>query len=75
MNLSTERIIRIFAGSVILASLALAYYHSPYWLWLTAFAGVNLVQSGFTGFCLPEKLLRKPGEESTGTTSGPTSAA
>jgi len=75
MQLGTERIIRIFAGAVVLISLALGHYHSPYWYWLTAFAGFNLFQSWFTGFCLPEKLLHKMGVKSTGTTCGPTSAA
>lgn len=67
MNLSTERMIRIFAGTVIMISLALGYYHSPYWYWLTAFAGFNLFQSGFTGFCPPEMLLRKLGTKRAGT--------
>jgi len=67
MNLSNERIIRIFAGTVIMISLALGYYHSPYWYWLTAFAGFNLFQSGFTGFCPPEMLLRKLGTKRAGT--------
>lgn len=57
--MTTERIIRSFAGAVVLASLALGAWVSPYWFWLTAFAGLNLFQSGFTGFCLPEIVLRK----------------
>lgn len=57
--MSTERIIRSFAGTVILMSLVLAHYHSQNWLWLTAFAGLNLFQSGFTGFCLPEIIINK----------------
>jgi hypothetical protein len=40
-----------FAGLVILASLALSELASPYWLLLTAFVGVNLIQASFTGFC------------------------
>ncbi|MCL4800959.1 MAG: DUF2892 domain-containing protein [Burkholderiales bacterium] len=64
--MNSERIIRIFAGAVVLASVALAHFHSPYWLWLTAFAGFNLLQSGFTGFCPPEVVLRKLGVRSTG---------
>jgi hypothetical protein len=40
-----------FAGFVILLSLALATLFSPYWLWLTAFVGANLIQASFTGFC------------------------
>lgn len=59
--MTTERIIRSFAGAVVLASLALGVWVSPYWFWLTAFAGLNLFQSGFTRFCLPEIVLRKLG--------------
>lgn len=62
--MSIERIIRIFAGTVILASLALGVQGSPLyasanWLWLTAFVGVNLLQSGFTRFCPLEIILRR----------------
>jgi len=59
--MTTEKIIRGFAGTVILASLALGVWVNPNWLWLTAFAGLNLLQSGFTGFCLPEIVLKKLG--------------
>jgi hypothetical protein len=44
---------------VILASLLLAHFQSPYWLWLTAFVGANLLQSSFTRWCLLESILRK----------------
>jgi hypothetical protein len=56
-----EMIIRRFAGSFVLISLLLAHYHSPYWLWFTAFVGFNLIQSSFTGFCPLEMILRKLG--------------
>jgi hypothetical protein len=56
-----EMIIRRFAGTFVLASLLLAYYHSRYWLWFTAFVGFNLLQSSFTGFCPLEIILRKLG--------------
>jgi hypothetical protein len=56
-----EMIIRRFAGSFILISLVLAHYHSPYWLWFTAFVGFNLLQSSFTRFCPLELILRKLG--------------
>ena len=46
-----EMIIRRFAGAFILISLVLAHYHSPNWLWFTAFVGFNLIQSSFTN-CL-----------------------
>lgn len=56
-----EMIIRRFAGSFILISLLLAHYHSPYWLWFTAFVGFNLLQSSFTRFCPLEMILQKLG--------------
>ena len=64
--MTTDRIIRILAGFFVLLSLALGaaaspLFHSANWLWLTAFVGFNLFQSGFTGFCPPEILLRKLG--------------
>lgn len=70
--MSIERIVRIFAGAVVLASLALGasaspVFHSAYWLWLTAFVGANLLQSGFTRFCPLEIMLRRMGVESAGT--------
>ena len=67
--MSIERIIRIMAGFFILLSLALGYTGSPifvseWFLAFTAFVGFNLLQSGFTGFCPPEKLLTKLGFKS-----------
>jgi hypothetical protein len=56
-----EMLIRRFAGTFVLLSLALAYYHSPKWLWFTAFVGFNLLQSSLTGFCPLEMILRKMG--------------
>ncbi len=54
-------IIRRFAGAFVLLSLLLAHYHSPGWLWFTAFVGFNLLQSSFTNFCPLEIILRKCG--------------
>lgn len=54
-------IIRLFAGVFILLSLALAVTVHIYWLWFTAFVGVNLIISSLTGFCLLEKILKKLG--------------
>lgn len=56
-----EMIIRRFAGTFILASLVLAHYHNPNWLWFSAFVGFNLLQSSFTKFCPLEIILRKLG--------------
>jgi hypothetical protein len=49
------------AGTFVLASLALAQLHSPYWLWFTAFVGANLLQASFTGFCPLAMILDKLG--------------
>lgn len=59
--MTVERIVFIVAGSFILLSLALSQLHSPYWLWFTAFVGLNLFQSGFTGFCPLALILKKAG--------------
>lgn len=57
--MTVENKIRAFAGTVILSSIALAHYHSPNWIWLTAFVGANLLQSSFTKFCPLEMILKK----------------
>lgn len=51
--------IRVMAGAFVLASLVLSQVHSEYWLLFTAFVGLNLVQSAFTGICLPTKVLKR----------------
>jgi hypothetical protein len=53
--------IRALAGSMVLLSLALAHFVSPWWLLVTTFIGLNLLQSAFTGFCPPSIILRKLG--------------
>jgi hypothetical protein len=59
--MTIERGLRLIAGTVILSSLLLAYVHSPYWLAMTAFAGLNLLQSGFTNWCPMVWLLARVG--------------
>jgi hypothetical protein len=59
--MSMDRIIRMFAGLFVLASLALGWYVSPYWFLFTAFVGFNLFQSSLTGFCPLEIILAKLG--------------
>lgn len=64
--LNIERIVRVFAGTVILVSLALGVKQSPFFvssyiLWVTVFVGANLLQSGITKFCLLEIILKKTG--------------
>ena len=56
-----EPTLRVIAGVVVLVSLALGYFVSPYWHLLTAFAGLNLLQSGFTGWCPIIPALRRLG--------------
>jgi len=60
----TERLIRIFAGAFVLASLALGVLVNANFLWFTAFVGANLFQSGFTHFCPLEKILLRLGMKS-----------
>jgi len=64
--MTTWRVVRIVAGFFILLSLALGIpgsplFVSPWWLAFTAFVGLNLLQSGFTRWCLMEQILRKVG--------------
>lgn len=51
IDMTNERALRIMAGCVVLLSAALTYFLSPWWLLLTAFVGLNLLQSGFTNWC------------------------
>ena len=59
--MSSESFIRVLAGSMSLVSVALAHFFSPWWLLLTCFVALNLIQSAFTGFCLPERIARRLG--------------
>lgn len=59
--MKTESYIRVLAGSLVLVSVALARFVSPWWLLLAVFVGLNLVQSAFTGFCPAEKILLRLG--------------
>ena len=59
--MSIDRMVMAFAGAFILLSLALAHWHSPNWLWFTAFVGANLFQASFTGFCPLAMILKKLG--------------
>ena len=64
--MTANRLIRIIAGLFVLISLALGVeasplFHNVNWLWFTAFVGANLLQSGFTNWCLMETILIKLG--------------
>lgn len=56
-----NRVVHAIAGIFILTSLVLAIYIHINWLWFTAFVGVNLLQSSFTGWCLMNDILKKIG--------------
>ena len=59
--MSIDRIVLAFAGGMILLSLVLGLLVSPYWFALTAFVGLNLFQSAFTGVCPLAIMLKKVG--------------
>ncbi len=59
--MTVERGLRLIAGFFIMVSVALAVFHSIYWLWFTAFVGLNLFQSGFSDWCPMMWLLKKMG--------------
>jgi hypothetical protein len=59
--MTLESKIRVVAGSFVLISLALGWWVSPWFFLFTAFVGVNLLQSGLTGWCLMNDILRKTG--------------
>lgn len=59
--MNIDRFVMAFAGAMILASALLAYLHSPHWLLLTGFVGLNMLQAAFTGFCPLAIMLRKAG--------------
>ncbi len=61
--MNIDRIVFVFAGTVILASLALSQWHSANWLWLTAFVGANMFQAAFSGFCPLAKVLKALGKK------------
>lgn len=59
--MSVDRAVLAFAGFMVLLSIALAHWVDPRWLLLTAFVGLNLIQSAFTGFCPAAMVFRKLG--------------
>jgi Protein of unknown function (DUF2892) len=59
--MNIDRAVLSFAGFVVLLGLALGYLVSPYWYLLTAFAGLNMIQAAFTGFCPAAIVFKKLG--------------
>jgi hypothetical protein len=61
--MTIDRIVMVFAGTVVLLSIALGQLVDPWWLALAVFVGLNLIQASFTGFCPLAMLLKKLGYE------------
>lgn len=59
--MNIDRMVMRFAGSMVIISLGLAHYFSPWWLLLALFVGLNLLQASFTGFCPLARILKKLG--------------
>jgi hypothetical protein len=59
--MTVDRAVTAFAGFMVLLSVALGYFVSPYWYWLTVFVGANLLQSAFTGFCPAAMIFKRLG--------------
>jgi hypothetical protein len=59
--MTVERATLAFAGTVVLISMLLAWQVSPWWALLAVFAGANMIQSAFTGFCPASKVFRALG--------------
>lgn len=61
--MNVERALRAIAGFFVVLSVVLAHFHSPYWLFFTAFVGLNLFQSAFTNWCPMVWILDRLGLE------------
>ena len=59
--MTIDKAVLMFAGFIVLISLALGIYYSPYWFLLTGFAGLNMVQASVTGFCPAAMVFKKLG--------------
>lgn len=59
--MSLDRAVMMFAGLMILISVALTHWVHPTWMWLTVFVGLNLMQASITGFCPAAMLFRRLG--------------
>jgi len=73
--MTMDRVVKIIAGSLILISVALVIWVSKGWLILTAFVGLNLIQSAFTGWCPASGFLAKLGIQGTCSMPSPKASA
>jgi hypothetical protein len=59
--MNVDKAVLAFAGAVVLLGLVLGHWVTPYWYLLTAFAGLNMIQASFTGFCPAAMIFKKLG--------------
>lgn len=59
--MSLDRAVMMFAGLMVLVSVALTHWVHPAWLWLTVFVGLNLMQAAVTRFCPAAMVFRRMG--------------
>ncbi len=59
--MTVNRYLRLLAGAIVMATVALGYFVHPGWFLFTAFVGLNLFQSAFTNWCPAITLLKKAG--------------
>lgn len=62
--MTLDRAVMMFAGIMILISLALTYFVSPMWVWFTVFIAANMIQAAVTGLCPAAMIFRKFGVKS-----------
>jgi hypothetical protein len=59
--MTIDRFVMAFAGTMVLLSVTLAHFFSPWWMLLAAFVGLNLLQASFTGLCPLAMVLKRFG--------------
>lgn len=59
--MTLDRVVFVFAGLVVLLSVALAELVNPWWIALAVVAGLNMIQAAFTGFCPAAIVFKKLG--------------
>jgi hypothetical protein len=64
VGMNVDRAVLAFAGFMVLLSALLTWAYNPYWLLLTVFVGLNMLQAAFTGFCPAAIAFRKMGVRS-----------
>ncbi len=62
--MNVDRGVFLFAGCVVLLGIALSLWVHPWWILLSAFAGLNMIQSAFTGFCPAAIAMKRLGMRS-----------